>query len=78
MTNISISYLNKLSKDRNFLFELELSKNYNLDLKDDIFTHVVNAIINFIQIKNTTNVSITLFRNVRLDTIMKYLANKYY
>ena len=76
--NISINYINTLFNDHDFLFEPELSVNYNLDFDDDIFAHVIDFIIIFIQTKNVTKTFVIFFRNIKLNIIMKYVINECY
>ena len=75
--NVSVSYAS-LSEDRDFLFKPELSVSYNLGHDRDIFAYVIDIRISFIQAKNATEVSITLYRNIRLDIVVKYSINDCY
>ena len=76
--NISISYTNIFSENRDFLFELELPTSYNLDINNDIFIYTVDAIITFVQARNFKKTLIILSRRIRLDTVVKYSINGYY
>ena len=59
-----------LSDDRNFLFESQYSQNLRHD--DDVFAHIVNIKLSFVQIRNVTKSSITLSRKIKLDFVIKY------
>ena len=74
--NISINYHDTLSNDRDYLFKPELS--IYLDKKDGVFTHVVDLLMIFVQIKNVIETSIMLLRNTRLNIMIKYIADEYY
>ena len=76
--NVLINYISTLFNDRDFLFKFELLINYDLDFNDDIFAHVVDFIIIFIQIKNVTKTFMIFFRNVKLSIVVKYAANECY
>ena len=76
--NVLINYVSTLFDDRDFLFESELLINYNLDFDDDVFAHIVDFFIFFIQIRNFIKTSIIFFKNIRLNTIMKYAVNECY
>ena len=45
--NILIKYLS-LFNDKFFLFKFEFLINYNLDINDDIFAHIIDFIIIFV------------------------------
>ena len=78
MINVLINYINTLLNDRDFLFEFEFSINYDLNINDDIFIYIVDFIIIFIQTKNVMKAFMIFFKNIKLNTIMKYVANEYY
>lgn len=59
-----------LSDDRDFLFESQYS--WDLKYDDDVFAHVVNIDLSFVQIRNATKSSITLSRKIKLDFVIKY------
>ena len=46
--NVLINYASTLFNDYDFLFEFELLINYDLNIKNDIFVHVVDFIMIFI------------------------------
>ena len=46
--NILINYTNTLFENRDFLFKLELSTSYNLDIDDDILIYIIDSTITFI------------------------------
>ena len=76
--NISINYHNILSNDRDFLFEFELSANYYFDLDEDIFAHVVDFSMTFVQTQNVIETLITLFKSIKLNIVIKYAVNECY
>ena len=76
--NILITYHSMLPEDRDFLFELELLGSYDLDHSGGIFTYVVDALMTFIQVKNTTNSPIVLLRHIRLGIVVEYAADGCY
>ena len=78
MMNVSINYASILFNDRDFLFEFEFSINYNFNSDDDIFIHVVDFIMIFIQTKNVMKTLIIFLKNVKLNIIIEYVANEYY
>lgn len=59
-----------LSNDRNFLFESQYSQNLRHD--DDVFAHIVNVKLSFVQIQNATKSSITLSCKIKLDFVIEY------
>lgn len=59
-----------LSDDWDFLFESQYSQNLRHD--DNIFAHIVNVKLFFIQIQNATKSLITLSRKIKLDFVIKY------
>ncbi len=70
-TSVLIFFNEKsLSDDWNFLFESQYSQNLRHD--DDVFTHIVNIELSFVQIWNATKSLITLSRKFKLDFIIKY------
>ncbi len=71
MTSVFIFFNEKsLFDDRDFLFEFQYSQNLRHD--DDIFTHIVNIKLSFVQIQNATKSSITLSCKIKLDFVIKY------
>ena len=76
ITNILINYHGILSNNRNYLFELKFL--IFLDKNRGVFTYIVNIFIIFIQVKNFIEIFIILFKNIRLNTIIKFVIDKYY
>jgi len=69
---ISIKVKN-LSKNQNFIFK----SNYDQNMKDqdDLYAHIVNVSLFFMQLRNNIDQSLTIQRHVRLRIIMKYNEN---
>lgn len=59
-----------LSDDWDFLFESQYSQNLKHD--DDVFAHIVNVKLSFVQIRNATKSLITLSRKIKLDFVVEY------
>ena len=78
MINILINYSSTVFNNRDFLFESEFLINYNLDFDDDVFAYIVNFIIFFVQTKNVIEIFMIFLRKIKLNIIMKYVANKCY
>ena len=76
MTNILINYYNTLFDDRDFLFEFELIIFF--DKNDGVFAHIINCSLTFMQIKNIIEAFIMLFKNIKLNIVIKYAANDCY
>ncbi len=72
LTTLVFIFFNErsLSDDWDFLFESQYSQNLRHD--DNIFAHIVNVKLSFIQIQNATKSLITLSRKIKLDFIIKY------
>ena len=69
-TTISIALKEKSrSLKRDFLFELSIF---------EIYAHVMNADIHFVNIWNDKNISIYLFERQRVEIIIKYETKEYY
>ena len=78
--NVLINYLSILFNDRDFLFKFEFLISYNLDFDfdSDIFAYIVNFIIFFVQVESAIEAFMILFRNVKLNIIIKYVVNECY
>ena len=76
MINISINYYDTLFDDRDFLFESELV--ISLDKDNEIFAYIIDCSLTFVQAKNTIKTFIILLRNIKLNTMIKYVANDCY
>ena len=76
--NIPINYASTLFDDRDFLFEPELPVSFNLGFDDDVFVHIVDSIMSFVQARNFIEASMILPKNIRLNTVMEYAANGCY
>ena len=74
--NISINYYNTLLNDRDYLFKSELTIYF--DNNNEIFAHIINCLITFVQTKNIIKAFIVLFRYIKLKTIIKYAMNDCY
>ena len=76
ITNISINYYDILLNNRDYLFKLKFL--ILLDKNKEVSIHVIDIFVIFIQIKNFIEIFIILFENIRLDTIIKFIIDKYY
>jgi len=59
-----------LSKDRDFIFEPE----YDQDMRTqgDLYAHIVNASLSFVQLRNDTDQPLTIQRHARLGSVTEY------
>ena len=76
LIKISIIFHDDLSNDKNFLFEFQCSTYLNQN--ENVFAHIIDSNLFFIQIHNITIESITLIKRTRLKSIMKYNQQKCY
>ena len=60
----------KLSKNRDLLFESRKQDNFQT------YVHIINHILSFVQVFNSTDVSIILNRNIRLGDVCEYEMEK--
>ncbi len=75
---VSVSIrMKKTLLDRDFLFQ-SISRELNLELIDDVMTHVVDAHTTFVQIANSTDKLVMISRKTRLDRIMNYEEHECY
>ena len=65
-----------LSARRDYLFQSKIS--IELKSKNDIFTHIINAIIIFVQVRNVITESVVLLRYVKLRKVQNYKKKEYY
>ena len=70
IVKILIFFHNNLFDDRNFFFESQCQQSFNH--KNSVFAHIVNAIINYVIIRNINQLSITLRKRFQFDTLIKY------
>lgn len=70
IVNVLIIYHNELLNDKNFLFESQCSK--YLEHDDEVFAHIMNASLFFIQIHNAIEALVILLRRARLDIVIEY------
>ena len=68
--DIFMIYHESLFNDRDFLFEFQCFN--DLDNDDEIYAHVVDFSLIFVQIRNVTDRLITLFKRVKLKSVKKY------
>ena len=73
---VSMKFKNKLSRNRDFMFNFHDVD--RLDAKNEIFFHIVNVNFCAVQVRNTTNKSIFIFKSERLNTLMKYKKKNCY
>ena len=76
IVQMSISYHDNLSNDRDFLFEFQC--NQLLDLNENVFVHIVNAFLNHVMMRNIIQYSIILQKRARLKTLIDYNQQKCY
>ena len=76
LTYMSMTHRDNLSNDKNFLFEFQCVEHLRHD--DDVFAHIIDVLLFFVQIYNTTNSSIVLSRRVKLNFVIKYNQQKCY
>ena len=60
----------KLFVDRNIIFNSNYIKRLNKE--NDLFFYIVNVNFCVVQMKNVTNVLITIIKNKRLNTLIDY------
>ena len=70
MIKIFINFYNHLLKDRDFLFKLKRVNQFNED--NEIFAHIMNFFLIFVQLKNFIFTLIKLLKHFKLKTFMKY------
>ena len=76
LIKISVIFYDDLSNDKNFLFESQCTTYLNQN--ENVFAHIIDSNLFFIQIHNITIESITLTKRARLKSIMKYNQQKCY
>ena len=74
--NVSISYNENLSVDRDFLFESQCAKYLNDD--DDVLIHIIDVEFHHVMIKNIINYVVQLFKRIRFDLIVEFNQQKCY
>ena len=74
--NISINYYDILFNNRNFLFEFKLITFF--DKNNEVFVYVIDCLLTFMQVKNIIETFIVLFKNIKLNIMIKYITNDYY
>ena len=67
---VSVAYKKNISKDRDFLFELNYAQNF--EPIDEVFAYIVDFTISIIQVYNATTASIRLSRKSKLEALYKY------
>ena len=67
---ILVSFYDRLSEDRDFLFESKRVSQFDED--NEIFAHIVNFSLIFVQLRNSTFASVKLLKHSRLETLVKY------
>ena len=73
---VSMKFKSKLSRNRDFMFNFHDVD--RLDAKSEIFFHIVNVNFCVVQIRNTTNKSIFIFKSERLNILIKYKKKNCY
>ena len=70
LIEISITYHDALSNDKNFFFESQCS--YELKYENEVYAHVVDSNLFKMLVRNIIDKSITLTKRVKLKTIIEY------
>ena len=73
---ISIIFSDDLSSDRNFLFEFQC--NQYLNQNDDVFVHIMNVNLFFVQVHNIIETFVILSRRARLKFVIEFNQQKCY
>ena len=76
LAKVSVTFHGDLSNDKNFLFEFQCS--VYLSQNEDVYAHIVNSDLSFIQIHNITTTPVTLSKRARLKSVVKYNQQKCY
>ena len=76
IVQISVSYHDNLSKNRDFLFESQC--NQLLDLNENVFVYIVNAFLDHVIIRNIIQHFVTLQKRARLRTFVNYNQQECY
>lgn len=63
-------YHESLLNDRDFLFKFKCFNNFDDD--DEIYVHMIDFFLIFVQIRNIINKLITLFKRIKLNFVKKY------
>jgi hypothetical protein len=74
---VFIKMKNKTVSERDYLFQ-SVSRELNLESKNDVMTHTMNVDLAAVQICNVTNKSIVISRKTRLERLMKYEKHECY
>ena len=69
-------FSNDLSNNRNFLFEFQC--NQYLNQNNDVFVHIMNVNLFFVQIHNIIELFVILSRRIRLKFVIKFNQQKCY
>ena len=73
---ISMSYYDKLSNDRDILFESRYVKMF--DNNNEMFAHIVNSTLQHVMIRNVTFNDVYFSKRIKLNLIIEYNQQKYY
>ena len=73
---VSITFRDDLSNNKKNFFESQCVEHLSHD--DDVFAHIIDVSLFFVQIYNATNSSIVLSRRVKLSFVMKYNQSRCY
>ena len=69
--SVPVSYQDKiLPDDRDFLFELRFNRNLGFD--GGVFAHIVDAGINFVQVRNATELPAKIEKRSQLSGLIEY------
>ena len=75
---IFVNYYDNLSIDKDFLFESQCVQQRLLNINENVFAHIIDALLNDVMIRNINNHIVQLFKKVKLESIVKYTQSNYY
>ena len=76
---IFVNYHDNLSNNKNFLFESQCVQQRLLNINENVFAHIIDALLKDVIIRNINNHVVQLLKKVKLESIIKYIqSNCYY
>ena len=76
VTPIPVAYAGELPQDRNLLFESQCF--LSLKHANEVYAYIVDVFFKQMQIRNNTNLSITISRKIRLKMLREYKQDEYF
>ena len=73
---VFVVYVDELLIDRDLLFESSCALSF--DYVERIYTHIVNASLKAVQIKNDIDLLVVISRKTRLNTLEEYEQNDFF